>query len=75
MQPLREFNDVLLVLGGATAVARLCTQQPPAVTNWRRERGRFPCKYYWTIRSALELAGFYPSLELFNFFRDREEAA
>jgi hypothetical protein len=69
LQPLWEFNDVLDALGGCSAVARLCGQQPAAVTNWRRRHGQFPCKYYLTLRCALEDCGFYPNLALFNFFR------
>ena len=74
LQPLWEFNDVLKTLGGATAVARLCKQQPSAVTNWRRRVGRFPCRYYIAIRCALEDRGYYPSLELFNFFRGESDS-
>jgi hypothetical protein len=69
LQPLWEFNDVLDALGGGSAVARLCEQQPSAVSNWRRRHGRFPCKYYLALRCALEDRGFYPDLQLFNFFK------
>lgn len=50
---LKTFDDVVTVLGGKRAVARLTEQDTAAVCNWRRRRSRFPTKYYKVMIRAL----------------------
>lgn len=71
MRVLDQFEDVIDVLGGPAAVGRLCGQATSAVCCWRKRNERFPCRYYWEIRAALQLRGCYPSSGLFNFFKGR----
>lgn len=73
MTPLWSFDEVVAVLGGPSAVGRLCNQPASAVCNWRRakngagEMPRFPPKYYWVLKAALEDKGCYAPLDLFGF--------
>lgn len=71
LQTLSDFDEVIDALGGGSATARMCEQRPSAVCNWRRRHAQFPCRYYWEIRCALEDRGYYPSMELFGFFKGK----
>jgi hypothetical protein len=67
LKPLWTFNAVLDVLGGPGEVGKLTDQTSAAVCNWRRLRGLFPSKYYFTMKAALADRGFYAPISLFGF--------
>jgi hypothetical protein len=73
MTPLWDFDEVVKALGGPSAVGRLTNNPASAVCGWRRTKkgaggtARFPPKYYWLIKFALEEKGFYAPLDLFGF--------
>jgi hypothetical protein len=75
MQPLWKFDDVIDALGGPTCVGKLTGNPASAVCNWRRDRGRFPPKYYFIVKEACERRGFYPALDLFGFLGDFKKSA
>lgn len=72
MQAIFEFDEVITLLGGASTTARMCTQYPSAICNWRA-KGRFPCKYYWVLRWELEAKGYCPAIALFNFYSTKTQ--
>jgi hypothetical protein len=69
MTPLFDFDSVVDVLGGPTAVARLTYHRASqSVCNWRNKRGRlFPAKHYFVIKCALAEKGFLVPISLFDF--------
>jgi hypothetical protein len=75
MTPLWSFNDVLDALGGPSAVGRLTGNPPSAVCGWRRARNRFPPKYYFLMKSALEDKGYYAPLDLWGFVGEFKKSA
>jgi hypothetical protein len=78
MQPLWDFDSVVEALGGPAEVGRLTGNVASAVCNWRRQRNRFPTKYYFVMKSALADRGHYAPIHLWGFYssvRDSQEAA
>lgn len=76
LHPLWNFDDVVEALGGPTAVGRLTGQPASGVCNWKRgPRARFPPKYYFLIKLALEDKGYYAPLDLFGFVGDFRKSA
>lgn len=73
---LRNFDDVIKVLGGPTAVGRLTGQLASGVCNWKRPpRPAFPPKYYLIISAALEERGYTAHARLYGFVNVRKNAA
>ena len=71
-------NDVIDALGGPLMVGRLTDQTCAAVCNWRRIRGVFPSKYYFTLKCALADHGYFAPISLFGFhgtYDDEERTA
>jgi hypothetical protein len=75
LKPAWKFDDVVAALGGPTAVGLLTGNPASAVCNWRRGRERFPPKYYFVIKAALQDRGYYAPLELFGFVGDFRKSA
>lgn len=75
MKTLWEFNDVLRVLGGCSAVARLCNHKPSAITNWRRRTGQFKAHHYFLLRAALAEHDCLPATDLFDFKEHKPDKA
>jgi hypothetical protein len=67
LKPLWTYNAVLDALGGPGEVGKLTGQTSAAVCNWRRLRGVYPSKYYFTLKVALADRGFYAPIALFGF--------
>jgi hypothetical protein len=67
LRPLWTYDEVLDALDGPGAVGKLTGQSCSAVCNWKRLRGVFPSKYYFTIKSALADRGYYAPISLFGF--------
>jgi hypothetical protein len=68
LTPLWSAQDVIKVLGGTSAVARLTKSKPSAVSSWKRDgQSRIPSRHYPTIVEELARHGFHPAMELFNF--------
>jgi hypothetical protein len=64
---LKTFDDVVTVLGGKRAVARLTNQNTAAVCNWKRRRARFPTKYYLVMKEELDARGIEAPHRLWGF--------
>jgi len=64
---LTDFEDVIAVLGGVVAVARLTGRSASAVCNWRNEGERFPAAFFPLIQSALQEEKCLASKRLFTF--------
>jgi hypothetical protein len=78
LKPLLTMNDVIEALDGPGAVAALTGQKSSsAVCNWRSQRGKFPSKYYFTMKGALADRGYYAPISLWGFhgMHDRRRAA
>jgi hypothetical protein len=75
LQPLWDFDDVIEALGGPTAVGRLTGNPASGVCNWKRSHSRFPPKYYFLIKTALQDRGYYAPLDLFGFVGDFRKSA
>lgn len=66
MQPLWTFDAVIEALGGTAAVTKMTRQANSAVPNWRAKRGRFPSKYYASMKGSLARRGYYAPPELWG---------
>jgi len=75
LQPLWTFDDVVDALGGPAAVGRITGNPASGVCNWKRGHARFPPKYYFVIKAALEDQGYYAPLDLFGFVGDFRRSA
>ena len=75
MTPIWDFDDVVKVLGGPTSLGRLTGNPASAICNWRRTRKRFPSKYYFLMKGALEDRGFYAPLDLWGFVGEFRKSA
>jgi hypothetical protein len=67
MQLLWKIEDCIEVLGGTAAVARLTDKSMSHVSNWKRDYGRFPPKYYRIIQMALDERGYVASDDVYGF--------
>ena len=67
MQPVWTFEDVIDVLGGPSAVARLTYQHSQSIPIWRKQ-GSFPTRYYFVMKCALADRGYYAPLSLWAFY-------
>lgn len=74
LQPLWNIDDVLDVLHGPTEVGRLTGNVCAAVTNWRRERGHFPAKYYIVLKMALADEGYYGALPVMGMWGEYQQS-
>jgi hypothetical protein len=72
LKPLWTFDEVVDALGGHQGVGVLTRQLPHAVKTWQKQRGRFPTKYYFTMKWALADAGYRAPLELWGFHSEYE---
>ena len=59
-------DDVIDVLGGPSAVARLTNQYSQSIAIWRN-RAAFPPRYYFLMKCKLEDRGYYAPLSLWAF--------
>jgi len=66
MHPLRTFDDVLKAFGGAQALGRITNHRASAICNWRSKQGRFPSKYYRSMRDELARRGYHAPHELWG---------
>jgi hypothetical protein len=75
MTPLWKVEDVIKVLGGPSAAARLTRRRSPGtVCSWST-KGQIPPKFYMVIKTALEDKGFYASPAIFGFLGDFKKSA
>jgi hypothetical protein len=72
-QVLTDFEDVIIVLGGVVAVARLLERSASGVCNWRNNGARFPAAFFPLIQSALQEKKFLASKKLFTFITRQPE--
>jgi hypothetical protein len=64
---ITTYDEVVHVLGGASAVGRLTGRSCAAVCNWRREYGTFPTKLYVLMTAELMRRGFRADPMLWGF--------
>jgi hypothetical protein len=69
---LWTFDEVLAVLGGSKAIAKICHTAPNAATTWRTSRGKFPAKYYFSMKGALRDKGYRAPISLWGFHSSAE---
>jgi hypothetical protein len=75
MTPLWKVEDVIKVLGGPSAAARIAKRKSPGtVCSWST-KGQIPPRLYFVIAAALEDKGFYASPALFGFLGDFKKSA
>jgi len=67
LSPLWTYDAVLEALGGAREVGALCDQNANAAYAWRSARGKFPSKYYLTMKGALRDKGYWAPISLWGF--------
>ena len=70
----RTFDEVVIALGGNSAIAILLGCSRSAVSGWRRN-GRFPPRYYAAMAMALHERGYYAPWQLFGFAGIKQYAA
>jgi len=71
---LTDFEDVIDVLGGVVATARLTQRSASAVCNWRNAGAVFPASQYKRLRKALRERGFIADERLFTFLSEEPNA-
>jgi hypothetical protein len=72
LKPLWTYDDVVAALGGKEGVGKLTRQPAHAVNTWRKQRGKFPTKYYFAMKGALADAGYRAPIELWGFYSENE---
>jgi hypothetical protein len=63
---LTSIDEVVLELGGVTAVSRLTERSRTAVCNWRAA-GLFPASFFPRMQKALHKRGCKVDMRLFTF--------
>jgi hypothetical protein len=71
---LINFEDVIDVLGGVVATAKLTQRSASAVCNWRNAGAVFPASQYKRLHKALRKRGYIPDDRLFTFLSDEPNA-
>lgn len=67
LKTLKTYNAVVKALGGPSEVGKICDQNPNAACTWRKARGKFPTKYYFTMIEALRDRGYWADKSLWAF--------
>jgi len=70
---LTDFEDVIDVLGGVVAIAKLTGRSASAVCNWRNNGERFPASFFPLLQSALQEQKCLASKKLFTFITKQPE--
>ena len=70
-----NLNEIILVLGGARALADLLDCSPSAISNWKATTGRVPSCHYALIALELDKRGYQAPWHLFTFTGIGDEAA
>lgn len=60
-----QVSNLIRVLGGTSALARLMDVVPSAVSNWRRV-GKFPSRHYLKMRDELADRGIFAERHLWG---------
>ena len=75
LKRLKTFDDVMIALGGSSAVAKMFDLSPAAVSAWRQYGERIPAKWYPAMEHELAERGYFAHRSLWRFAPIRKDAA
>jgi hypothetical protein len=72
---LSSIAAVVVALGGPSSVGRLVRRSPPQNCYWRDKKGKFPARFWPTMRKELRARGFDAPRAIWDFEPEQNSAA